>query len=552
MHQDLQQSPRQWSIWLPLLFALVLVAGILIGMKMDAGSSSVVLEESASDGASASGQGKVEELIRYIEAKYVDEVDRDKLVDEAIQSIINQLDPHSNYINAERVQEYNERLQGNYDGIGIEYIILDDTIVVFKPLEDGPSARAGVLAGDRIITVGDSLVSGVNIDHDRIRRLLRGESGEKVDLGILRKDRKELLHVEVSRGKIPLESVETSQMLDQKTGYIKITDFSSTTYEEFMKNVEELCEKKQMKNLVIDLRQNPGGYLQQATSILSQLFPEKDKLLVYTEGRATYRNDYESSGRAFYNISDVAVLIDEMSASASEILAGAIQDHDRGIIIGRRSFGKGLVQEQYNLRDGSALRLTVARYYTPSGRSIQKSYKNDRAYDNDFWERYRHGELNSEKHIAIADSTRYFTSKGRVVYGGGGIIPDIFVPLDTALLNKEYYGLQSLVKQFAFHYLEDHPGDFDDYTSGKFIKTFKIDDQMWASYRDYVAEHGESLRKDYPAVVEWEAKRYIKARMAKQLFGEEAYYGVLAQEDPMIEEALQVLSRSNPLSVLQE
>ena len=382
----MDQNPRskQFSIWIPLLFALVLVAGMLIGMKMESVAPAVVVEKEAEGSKHAYGQGKVEELLRYIEAKYVDEVDRDKLIDEAIQSILGQLDPHSNYINADQVKSINERLQGNYDGIGIEYIILEDTVVVFNPLEDGPSAKAGIQTGDRIISVGDTLVAGVNITHKRIRNLLRGESGEEIELEVLRHDSQGLIRLKVARDKIPLKSIETSQMLNDETGFIKITDFSSTTYEEFMKGVEDLSEKEGMKKLVIDLRQNPGGYLQEATSILSQLFPEKDKLLVYTEGRTTFRNDYESSGRAFFDIDDIVVLIDEMSASASEILAGAIQDHDRGIIIGRRSFGKGLVQEQYSLRDGSALRLTVARYYTPSGRSIQKPYDGEKDYDNDF------------------------------------------------------------------------------------------------------------------------------------------------------------------------
>lgn len=552
MNEDQQRSPQQWSIWFPLLSALILAAGILIGMSMHSVSPAVVMETEAGVESGSPGQGKIEELLRYVEAKYVDEVDRDQLVDEAIRSIISQLDPHSNYISADRVKEFNERLQGNYEGIGIQYLIVDDTVVVFKPLEGGPSEAAGIQAGDRIVSIGDSIIADVHITDERIRNLLRGERGEPVDLGIVRKDQAEVLHLEVLRNKIPLESVENAQMLNRETGYIKITDFSSTTYEEFMKSIEELSGEQNMKNLIIDLRHNPGGYLQEATSILSQLFPEKDKLLVYTEGRATYRNDYESSGRAFYPIEDVVVLIDEMSASASEILAGAVQDHDRGIIIGRRSFGKGLVQEQYNLRDGSALRLTVARYYTPSGRSIQKAYDDPSDYDNDFWHRYANGELSSKEEIAILDSTRYYTSNGRVVYGGGGIIPDIFVSMDTALLNQRYFSAQNHVKEYAFHYLETHPGQFDTYDSEKFIQEFELDETLWQDYLSYLRERSTKTVPTYPPAVVKEAKRYLKARMARQLFGEDAYYKVLARDDRMIREALRVLSRSNPLSVLQE
>lgn len=552
MHQDQLKKPRQLSIWLPLLFALVLVAGMLIGMKMQSASPTIVVENSAGLDAAVPGQGKIEELLRYIEAKYVDEVNRDQLVDEAIKSIILQLDPHSSYINANRVKSINERLQGAYHGLGVEPLIVNDTVVVFKSLDDSPAKLAGIKAGDRIIKIDDSRVSGVNITRGRIEKLVRGAKGEKVALKILRPGEDKLLQIEVERNKIPLQSIETAQMLDDETGYIKISDFSSTTDQEFKENLENLFEEKEMKNLVIDLRQNPGGYLQEATSILNRLFTEKDKLLVYTEGRATHRNDYETTGMAFYKVEDVIVLIDEMSASASEILAGAIQDHDRGIIIGRRSFGKGLVQEQYNLRDGSALRLTVARYYTPSGRSIQKSYEDDEAYDNDFWNRYHSGELSSKEQIAIADSTRFFTANGRVVYGGGGIVPDIFVPIDTELLSDEYLELQQYVNQFAFYYCDAQPLIFSNYTFEKFKEEYFLDDRIWQSYLKYAHRQGLKVKPFYPQVVKSGIKRYIKARMARQLYGDDAYYAVLIKDDPMLAEALRVLSRSNPLSVIQK
>ncbi|MCB0552765.1 MAG: S41 family peptidase [Phaeodactylibacter sp.] len=551
MYQDQPSNPKKLSIWLPLLFALILVMGMFIGMRIQSNAPAMVAEPENAVIHSI-GQGKIEEILRYIEAKYVDEVDREAMIQEVINDMLAKLDPHSTYITADQLREVNEQLEGNFDGIGVEFMILDDTIVVVAPLAGGPSEAAGVQAGDKIVQIGDSTIAGVSMDTRDVINLLRGEKGTQVEIGVIRGKDSKVRRFTITRDKIPMHSVDVAYMLDNKTGYIKINRFSATTYEEFMKGMEQLIEKKGMKDLVIDLRHNPGGYLQQATNILSQLFSQKDELLVYTEGRAVSRSDYESTGRAFYNVDNIVVLIDEGSASASEILAGAIQDQDRGIIVGRRSFGKGLVQEQYKLRDGSALRLTVARYYTPSGRSIQKSYKNGiEEYEHEMYDRYESGELESKDQIAIADSTAYYTAGGRVVYGGGGIMPDIFVPLDSVLFNDEYLELRQYIPQFVFRYMGQQGKTFQDYKLENFNRQFQVSDALYNEFLEYARSRGVKPGFQQPPTTRKELKRFIKARIAKQLFEDDGFYTVWNQEDPMIREALRALQHSNPLQAIK-
>ncbi len=548
MNQENNNIRKNLTIWMPLLLALTLVAGMMIGMRMQSAAPTVVVDKAGMDDIHNFGQGKVEELLRYIEAKYVDEVDRDKLIDEAIATILRQLDPHSNYITAEQLREVNEQLEGSFDGIGVEFMILEDTIVVVSPLSGGPSEAAGILAGDKIVAVEDSVIAGEPMSNRDVMNLLRGEKGSEVQVGILRGNERQVRYFTITRDEIPMNSVDVAYMLNDRTGYIKINRFSATTYEEFMKNLEDLVEKNDMKDLVIDLRHNPGGYLQQATNILSQLFQDKDQLLVYTEGRAVHRNEYESTGRAFFSVDDIVVLIDEGSASASEILAGALQDHDRAYIVGRRSFGKGLVQEQYQLRDGSALRLTVARYYTPSGRSIQKPYEDREDYEKDMAERMASGELSSSNRVSIIDSTKYFTDAGRVVYGGGGIIPDVFVPFDTTLLNDYYLELRQHVPQFVFRYLADHKGRFAGMTLDAFAKSYRLPDELLAQFLDFATEKGVVYDAAAWQEVEEEVGLFLKARMARHLYDDVGFFEVWNAEDDMVQRALQVLNSSNPIT----
>ena len=544
---------RKVAVWLPLLLATVLAVGMFIGLRFQATTPT---QMSGTDLANLhrglAGQGKVEELMRYIDAKYVEDADEDAMIKKAIDAVLGELDPHSNYISAEDLVAINEQLEGNFDGIGVEFMILDDTIVVVTPLAGGPSEAAGIRAGDKIVAIEDSIVAGQNLDTRDIFSLLRGEKGTEVKVGIRRHGEPKMLKFSIVRDKIPVHSVDVATMLDEKTGFIKVNRFSATTYDEFVKSLQKLVEEHEMQDLVVDLRHNPGGYLTQATNMLSQLFPEKGKLLVYTEGRTVKRTEYTTNGRPFYNIGEVVVLIDESSASASEIMAGAIQDHDRGVLVGRRSFGKGLVQEQYPLRDGSALRLTVARYYTPSGRCIQKEYTDEQTYDRDVEDRYINGELSEEDKIEIADSTRFYTDNGHIVYGGGGVTPDVFVPLDTFLLREDYLRWRQYAAGYIFRYAEQNPDMAERYDLQSFVTNFRLPEAVYKEYLAYAKEQGEESAEPTNSRVVNELKRFLKARLGRQFFAEEGFFAVWNQEDDMVKEALRVLRADNPLAAARE
>lgn len=553
MNQDNTPTPKKLNIWLPLLFSLVMVVGMLIGTRMQSNPpTAVAIDLPKGDNAllpSTIGQGKLEELIRYIESRYVDDVNKDQLVKEAIDNILMKLDPHSNYISAEQLKEVNEQLEGSFDGIGIEFVVVDDTVMVVAALSGGPADGAGIVSGDKIVQIEDSLTIGKNIGYEGILAKLKGEKGTKIKLGILRGHEKKLRNFTLTRDKISVHSVEVAYMLDDLTGYVKINRFSVNTYDEFMKSMEKLVDEKGMKHLVLDLRQNPGGYMQEATNILSQLFKEKDKLLVYTEGKNVPRNDYKSTGRNFFDIDHIAVLTDEGSASASEIIAGAIQDWDRGVIIGRRSFGKGLVQEQYRLRDGSAIRLTVARYYTPTGRSIQKPYQGRDDYENDMAYRIENGELFDNNNTQHEDTTKYFTNGGRTVYGGGGIDPDVFVPLDSTLLNPYYIRLNQHVPAYAFRYLEANRAELGKYTMEDFSAKFTVSDATATEFLDFAVKRGEKRNlRNWPKVNQ-KLKMSIKAGIARHLWSDLGYHYVLNENDPYLKKAKQVVRQENPLSL---
>lgn len=539
------------NIWLPFLLATALVVGVLIGLRMNSGVTPVMLEK-RDDLTAISSQSKIDELIKYIEAKYVDDVDREQLIDEAIRSVLDQLDPHSIYISAEQFEATNDPLEGNFDGIGIEFMIIEDTIVVLNPMPGGPSEAAGIRSGDRVVMVEDSVIAGIGLDFEGAKALLKGEKGTEVTIGVLRAHEPDIRKFTITRDEIPINSVDAAYMLDEETGYIRLARFSATAYDEFMQKLEHLVEKEGMTDLVLDLRQNPGGYLPQATKILNQVFPQRDQLMVYTEGRRSSRKDYVSNGRAFFDIEDVAVLIDQGSASASEIVAGAIQDHDRGYIIGRRSFGKGMVQQQFMLRDGSALRLTISRYYTPSGRSIQKPYDDPDAYDNDFMDRYYSGELLSEDGYHPEDSSEYLTSNGRVVYGGGGIWPDVFVPLDTQLLSDDYIKLRQQATPFIFRHYENQihqvaepPLSFDD-----FNESFRMSSDDWEAFLSEMENKNIHFDKTSLAEIEPALKRLIKAEMARVLFDDSAFFQIWNETDPDVRKALEVLDDPRSLTVL--
>ena len=535
---------KRIQIALPLLLFSTLALGVGMGFLLARPEHAP-----GSSGYDPHGHDRLEELLRYVEARYVDKADRDELVGDAITSILKQLDPHSAYIPPEELAQVSQQLEGEFEGIGVEFMFLRDTPVVVAAISGGPAERAGIRAGDKIIAIGDSIVAGKGRSGSSPAELLRGQGGSSVEIGILRFPSPSIRRFRLKREKIPMKSIDAYYLINKRTAYIRISRFSATTDKEFMAALEKMSAGRRELDLVLDLRQNPGGYLQQASNILSQLFEERNQLLVYTEGSAAKRAEYRSSGRAYFPIGKIAVLIDEQSASASEIIAGAIQDHDRGLVIGRRSFGKGLVQEQYPLRDGSALRLSIARYYTPSGRSIQKPYRGRDDYEEELDQRIASGELLSLDRLQLEDSTLYFTDNGRVVYGSGGILPDVFVPVDSQWLSPAFKGLQLLFPEFALMLIQkdraSFPGSADAYAAG-----FVWGDSLSNEFLRYANQNGAMLsEKDYQNL-----RRVIdpqlKAQVARHLFGLDAYYQVSNQGDPVVLAALEKISGEGPIREL--
>lgn len=437
---------KKTVILFPLILALVLIAGMYIGLNLSRSdiSERLVIYPKAD---------KVNNVLNLIEDSYVDSVSRDKLEETAIESVLRKLDPHSVYIAASEFQEMNEPLEGNFSGIGIQFNLQSDTIIIANTTLNGPSERIGVKAGDRIIKVNDTIVAGIKLTTDQVIKRLKGKRGTPVKISIKRNGFTDLIDFKITRDMIPLTSVDVFYMVAPKIGYIKVNKFAKTTYDEFIAAVKKLHDRG-MKKMILDLRNNGGGLLETSVKMADQ-FLDNRQLIVYTKGRARRRTDSYSTPGGECLRDSLIVLVDETSASASEVFAGAIQDNDRGWVIGRRSFGKGLVQEQSLLPGGAAIRLTIARYYTPTGRCIQKPYNKgkDNYYD-DLRNRYLHGEMEKADSIKFNDSLKFVTPKGRVVYGGGGIMPDIFVPVDTTSFSEYYYKIREkgLIYQFAFYY----------------------------------------------------------------------------------------------------
>ncbi|MDB5226941.1 MAG: carboxyl-terminal protease [Bacteroidota bacterium] len=521
----------------PLIFSIILASGIYLGYKIqgrNAAKQKVFYNSATSS--------KLDYILRLIDAKYVDTVDEQKLYDDAIGRMLEDLDPHSVYLPPSMMSHEAEIMEGNFEGIGIEFSIVKDTIQVITPISGGPSEQAGVSAGDKIIKINDTLVAGIKITNEMVMKKLKGPKGSKVTVMMLKNGSKKLLSYTIKRDKIPLYSVDAGFMLDNQTGYIKINRFSKTTYDEFMVRLDTLTHKG-MKKLILDLRQNPGGFMEQATAIADE-FLDDNKTIVYTEGRTMPRTYDKARAAGLFEEGKLAVLIDEGSASASEIVSGAIQDWDRGVIIGRRSFGKGLVQQEYELGDGSSVRLTVAKYFTPSGRSIQRPYEaNVNDYYEDISKRYTTGEIFNADSIRQNKKETFKTLiKGRTVYGGGGITPDIFIPLDTSMYNpfvSEVYGL-SLLQEFAYNYFNDNKSAFTKYSNvEQFNKDFNIDAALYKQFTDYCFANGVK-RQDASYTVKSEVflSSKLKAYFARQLWKLDGFYRVAADDDKMIQRAL--------------
>jgi carboxyl-terminal processing protease len=434
--------------------------------------------------------GKLQLVLEQIKENYVDSVDLNRLVEKTIPFVLEELDPHSIYIEAEDMEQVNESIEGNFDGVGITFNMPNDTVIVVNVIGGGPSERAGIRAGDRIITVNDSLIAGQKISQNNVVKMLRGKTGTQVTVGIQRIGEPDLISFPITRSKISLKSIDVAYMLNAHTGYIKLSKFSKTSHLEFLEAASSLQDKG-MKNLIFDLRGNTGGLLDQAFEIANEFLPQ-GSLIVYTEGRARKRQDLYANGHGRLQHINVAVLTNEASASASEIVAGALQDNDRGLIVGQRTFGKGLVQEPINFSDNSGLRLTVARYYTPTGRSIQKPYGKDKNYEDDIYQRFLHGEFMEADSVKQDTLQRYTTPAGKTVYGGGGIAPDVFVPDDTTGINDYFIKVsrKNLIYRYALLFSDRYRTDLNNIHTLDGLRKFYTAFDLLALFTDYAARQG--------------------------------------------------------------
>ena len=478
---------------------------------------------------------------------YVDSVDEQKLVEDGIRGMIEKLDPHSSYSTPKEVKEMNEPLRGNFEGIGVQFNMVEDTLLVIQPVSGGPSEKKGIMAGDRIVSVNDTAIAGVKMSKEEIMKRLRGPKGTKVNLGIVRRGISDTLRFVIIRDKIPVKSIDATYMLRKDVGYIRIGNFGATTPDEFAESLKKLKEQG-MKTLVLDLQENGGGYLHAAVEIANQLLHEDD-LIVYTEGRTAQRTEYKAKGGGLFEKGKVIVLVDSYTASAAEIVSGAIQDHDRGIVVGRRTFGKGLVQRPIDLPDGSMIRLTIAHYYTPSGRCIQKPYEkgNQKDYAEDMLHRLKSGELMSADSVHFADSLKYYTLKEhRVVYGGGGIMPDEFVPLDTTKYTRFHRQLsaKSYIINASLHYIDQYRKPlqaqypkFADFQARFEMPQRVIDDIFAEAAKQDVKPKDDAERQQTLPYL----RLQLKALVARDLWGMDEYFTIINETNDIVQKALQLL-----------
>lgn len=512
--------------YLPLWIGMALAAGVFIGSKLNFSDNTEKIF------ATSSKKDKLNRLIDYIDYEYVDKVNTDSIVDVTVNGILENLDPHSVYIPKSEYAHNADDMRGAFIGIGISFYIYKDSIAVIRAIEGGPAEKAGIKGGDRIVYADGKKLFGELIERDSISNYLKGEINSRVALDVYRPSENKTLEINVRRKQVPIVSVDASYKISDDLGYIKINRFSETTFKEFESALSSLKEQGITK-LVLDLRNNPGGYISTAERVVDE-FLDNNKLVLITKNKSGEINKTYSTRRGDFEHGKLYVLINENSASASEIVAGALQDNDKGTIIGRRSFGKGLVQREMSLGDGSAVRLTIARYYTPTGRSIQRPYgKGNDTYYSDYEKRYRNGELIHADSIKVADSLKYVTPKGKVVYGGGGIIPDVFVPKDTSVENEtlQYVARSGFMSYFIFEYLEKNRAFFNGMNFGDFRKNYKVEDSLSKEFIEYAKFNEAQI--DLSKYIE-ELKRTLKANIAQQLFGSNEYEIILNENDPML------------------
>ena len=519
--------------YIPLLLGIAAAIGIFIGGKLN------FTDNSDRIFATNSKKDKLNRLIDYIDYEYVEDVNTDSIVDVTVNGILSNLDPHSVYIPKENAQKVRENMKGDFVGVGISFYTYRDTVTVIRSLKNGPSAKAGIKGGDRVITVNGDTIINKGLNNDALVNKIKGPIDSYVTLGVFRKSTNQFLNFKLKRSTIPLKSVDASYMLSQDLGYIKLNRFAESSYKEFITALRNLKSNGAQK-LVLDLRDNPGGFVGIANEIVDE-FLEEDKLILYTKNKKNNIEKSFATDKGIFENGHVYVLINENSASASEILAGALQDNDKGTIVGRRSYGKGLVQREMQLGDGSAVRLTVSKYYTPTGRSIQRSYANGNTdYYDDFAYRVNNGELLDPSKIEVADSLKYKTPKGKIVYGGGGIIPDVFVPLDQKMYNETLSFLErkGYFSNFIFEEIEKDRQAYNAISKQDFFDNFQVDDQMVKDFENYL----QIKTRSNIVFVAYrdQAKYYLKATIAEQLYGFGAFYKILNKHDTMIDKVKQL------------
>lgn len=531
------KNSKNTIAWIPIVIALSLIGGIWLGLHFSTKVSHT------------SGQRKLDNILGLIESDYVDEVDIDSIIELTIPKLMANLDPHSTYIPASELQAVNEDLDGSFSGIGVSFTMLTDTVTINEVIPGGPSENVGIMPGDRVITINDSLVAGQGIVNTDIVKMLRGEKGTTVNLGIKRNNSNNLLTFEVTRGDIPVNTVDAAYLINPTTGYVKVNKFGRTTYSEFFTSLVKL-KAAGARNFILDLRGNGGGFMEMAIMMANEFLPANSPI-VYTRGR----NDDDESrvfsdGTGSFIDSELVVLIDEYSASASEIFAGAMQDNDRALIVGRRSFGKGLVQRQTTLPDSSAIRLTVSRYHTPSGRCIQKDYQLGKrgTYEQEILDRYDHGEFYNSDSIKFNKDLQYTTAGGRTVYGGGGIMPDFFVPNDTAGISSYYINVLNagLLQRFAFEYSDRYRERLSAAKNvNEILALLPPDDELLQLFVSYAAQNGIPARWYYINISQGLIVNYLKALIASDIIGRQAYYEVANTIDPAFIQAVTHLEQGD-------
>ncbi len=523
-------------IWIPLLIAATFIAGLYFGSGIN-------------NTQNISGNNKFNSILSLINNEYVDHVNMDSLIEETIPELLSHLDPHSTYIPAKDLKAVNDELDGTFSGIGISFMLKNDTISIIEVLSGGPSEKVGLMPGDRIVSVDDSIVAGKNFTNEKVLSILRGEKGSQVKLRIKRNTAKETLHFDLIRDDIPVTSVDAAYIIAPEIGYVKVNKFGRTTYNEFLTSMTQLRNEGAQK-YIIDLRGNGGGFMEMAILMANEFLPD-DNIIVFTKGR-TKRESIStvSDGNGSFYDSEVVVLIDEYSASASEILAGAIQDNDRGLIIGRRSFGKGLVQRQTELPDSSALRLTVSRYHTPSGRCIQKEYTPGKTndYDYDIINRFNHGEAFNADSIKLNKSLEFTTAHGRKVYGGGGIMPDVFVPNDTSGITNYYLKIANagLLQKFAFDYCDTNRDKLNQSEDANdLLNKLPSDETLLQSFVKYATQNGIPARWYYINISSALIVNQIKSLIARDILGSQSFYHIYNTQDNCVQKAISELKNGN-------